>query len=59
MKDNRQSQEEVIKVRQQHVEQDLHLIEKSQQRLNEDKAKLIMKLVALREELLSIREQDE
>ena len=59
MSNNRQTQEEIIKVRKQHAEQDLALIENSQQRLEQDKARLIMKLVALREELLGIQEQDE
>ena len=59
MSNDRQTQEEIIKVRKQYAEQDLALIENSQQRLEKDKAQLIMKLVALREELLGIQEQDE
>ena len=59
MSNERQTQEDIIKVRKQYAEQDLALIENSQKRLEEDKARLIMKLVALREELLGIQEQDE
>lgn len=59
MSNDRQTQEEIIKVRKQYAEQDLALIENSQKRLEQDKAVLIMKLVALREELLGIQEQDE
>ena len=59
MSNERQTKEDIIKVRKQYAEQDLALIENSQKRLEEDKARLIMKLVALREELLGIQEQDE
>lgn len=59
MSNERQTKEDIIKVRTQYAEQDLALIENSQKRLEEDKARLIMKLVALREELLGIQEQDE
>lgn len=59
MSKERHTKEEIIKVRRQNAEQDLALIENSQRRLEEDKARLIMKLVTLREELLGIQEQDE
>ncbi len=59
MSSEKQTKEEIIKVRAQYAEQDLALIENSQKRLEGDRARLIMKLVALREELLGIQEQDE
>jgi hypothetical protein len=59
MSSDKQTKEDIIKVRAQYAEQDLAIIENSQKRLEGDKARLIMKLVALREELLGIQEQDE
>jgi hypothetical protein len=59
MSSDKQTKEDIIKVRAQYAEQDLAIIENSQKRLEGDKARLIMKLVSLREELLGIQEQDE
>ena len=53
------SQEEVAKVRLDNLKQDIEMVEAKQKRLDEDKARLIMKLVATRETLIALREQDE
>ena len=53
------SQEEVAKVRLDNLKQDIEMVEAKQKRLDEDKARLIMKLVATRETLIALKEQDE
>lgn len=52
-------QEEVAKVRLNNLKNDLEMVESKQKRLDEDKARLIMKLVSTRETLLALKEQDE
>lgn len=52
-------QEEVAKVRLNNLKNDLEMVEAKQKRLDEEQARLIMKLVATRETLLALREQDE
>jgi len=52
-------QEEVAKVRLNNLKNDLEMVEAKQKRLDEDKARLIMKLVSTRETLLALKEQDE
>ena len=52
-------QEEVAKVRLNNLKNDLEMVEVKQKRLDEEQARLIMKLVATRETLLALREQDE
>ena len=41
------------------IRQDIDMVESKQKRLDEDKARLIMKLVSTRETLLALKEQDE
>jgi len=53
------SQEEVAKVQIDNIRQDIDMVESKQKRLDEDKARLIMKLVSTRETLLALKEQDE
>lgn len=57
-KDN-DSQEQILEVRMQHLEQDLDMIDAKKERLEIDRGKLILKLVAQREQLLALKEQDE
>ena len=55
----KESQEQVLKVRMRNIEQDLEMIEAKKERLDMDRAALILKLVAQREQLLALKEQDE
>ena len=57
-KDNN-SREQILEVRMQHLRQDLDMIEAKKERLESDRNKLILKLIAQREQLLSLQEQDE
>jgi hypothetical protein len=59
MKAEKISTEEILKVRVQHIKQDLDLLDSKEKRLREERADLILRLVAQREQLLSLREQDE
>jgi hypothetical protein len=43
----------------QHLRQDLDMIEAKKERLESDRNNLILKLIAQREQLLSLKEQDE
>jgi len=51
--------EEILKARQVNVEMDLRVLENQQKRLDQEKAKLVLKLVATREALIAASEQDE
>lgn len=57
-KDN-DSREQVVKVKMQHLRQDLDMIEAKKERLDNDRNHLILKLIAQREQLLALNEQDE
>lgn len=59
MKAEKVSTEEILKVRVQHIKQDLELLEGKERRLRAERADLVLRLVAQREQLLSLREQDE
>jgi hypothetical protein len=48
-----------LQARQQNIEMDLKMIENNQQRLEQDRARLIIKLIETRETLLALSEQDE
>ena len=48
-----------MQARQQNIEMDLKMIENSQERLERDRAILIVKLIETRETLLALSEQDE
>ena len=43
----------------QHLRQDLDMIEAKKERLESDRNQLILKLIAQREQLLALKEQDE
>jgi len=51
--------EENLRVRQSNVEMDLKVLENQQLRLDQEKAELVLKLVATREALIAASEQDE
>lgn len=51
--------EEILRVRQSNVEMDLKVLENQQLRLDQEKAELVLKLVATREALIAASEQDE
>jgi hypothetical protein len=51
--------EEILEARMRNIEMDLKMVENNKQRLNENRAQLILKLVETRETLLSLKEQDE
>jgi len=51
--------EETLRVRQSNVEMDLKVLENQQLRLDQEKAELVLKLVATREALIAASEQDE
>jgi hypothetical protein len=53
------NKEEILQARQQNIEMDLKMIENNQQRLEQDRARLIIKLIETRETLLALSEQDE
>jgi hypothetical protein len=59
MKAEKVSTEEILKVRVQHIKQDLDLLESKEKRIREQRADLVLRLVAQREQLLSLKEQDE
>jgi len=51
--------QQILKTRTQFLEQDLEMIEAKKKRLAEAEAKVILSLIAQREQLLAIQEQDE
>lgn len=53
------SKEEILKTRQQNIKMDLAVIENRFKKLEEDKARLLVKLIETRETLLGVTEQDE
>lgn len=53
------SREQILEVRMQHLRQDLDMIEAKKERLESDRNSLILKLIAQREQLLALKEQDE
>lgn len=53
------SKEEILKTRQQNIKMDLAVIENRFKKLEEDKARLVVKLIETRETLLGLTEQDE
>lgn len=53
------SKEEILKTRQQNIKMDLAVIENRFRKLEEDKARLVVKLIETRETLLGLTEQDE
>lgn len=53
------SKEEILKTRQQNIKMDLAVIENRFKKLEEDKARLVIKLIETRETLLGLTEQDE
>ena len=57
-KDNN-SREQILEVRMQHLRQDLDMIEAKKERLESARNSLILKLIAQREQLLALKEQDE
>jgi hypothetical protein len=55
----KESIEQVLKVRMTNIQQDLEMIEAKKERLDADRAALLLKLIAQREQLLALKEQDE
>jgi|GEM_PF-7003474 len=55
----KESQEQILQVRLRNIKQDLQMIEAKKERLDNDRAELILKLIAQREQLLALKEQDE
>jgi|13_taG_2_1085334.scaffolds.fasta_scaffold07864_4 hypothetical protein len=53
------SREEILRTRMQNIKMDLAVVENNQDRLEEDRAQLILKLISTRETLMSLTEQDE
>lgn len=51
--------EEILRTRMQNIKMDMSVLESQKERLNERRAQLVLKLVATREALLSLKEQDE
>ena len=51
--------EETLRARKSNVEMDLKVLENQQLRLDQEKAELVLKLVATREALIAASEQDE
>ena len=51
--------EEILEARMRNIKMDLQMVENNQERLAENKARLILMLVETRERLLSLKEQDE
>lgn len=51
--------QQILKTRTQFLEQDLEMIEAKKKRLAEAEAKVILSLIAQREQLLALQEQDE
>lgn len=54
-----ETQEQLVKVRMQNIEQDIKMLDSKKERLESDRSFLILKLVAQREQLLALKEQDE
>lgn len=54
-----ETKEQVVKVRMQYIKQDLEMIEAKTVKLDRDRSQLILKLIAHREQLLALKEQDE
>lgn len=52
-------QEELYRARLRDIKQDIQMIESKKERLDADKAALVLKLIAQREQLLALEEQDE
>lgn len=48
-----------MEVRMQHTQQDLDMLEAKELRLKQDRKELLLKLIAQREQLLALQEQDE
>ena len=59
MSKNNDSRQQVVEVKMQHLRQDLDMIEAKKERLENDRNHLILKLIAQREQLLALNEQDE
>ena len=59
MKDDKVSQVQLLEIRRQNLQQDLDMIEAKKKRLNEEGAVILLKLIAQREQLLALKEQDE
>jgi hypothetical protein len=55
----KESQEQILQVRLRNIQQDLEMIEAKKERLDNDRAHLLLKLIAQREQLLALKEQDE
>ena len=53
------SQEAILESRLQNIKMDLQVLENSQKRLEEDRARLVLKLMHTRESLMAMSEQDE
>ena len=53
------SLEAVLESRKHNIQMDLQVLENSQKRLEDEKARLLLKLMHTRESLLAISEQDE
>lgn len=51
--------EEILKARLSNIKMDMEMLESQKERINERRAELVLKLVATRESLLSLKEQDE
>ena len=51
--------EATLQVRMNNIKMDLEMVENQEKRLAENRARLVMKLVATRESLLSLKDQDE
>jgi uncharacterized membrane-anchored protein YhcB (DUF1043 family) len=51
--------EEILKTRLSNLQMDMEMLENQKERINEQRAELVLKLVATRESLLSLKEQDE
>jgi hypothetical protein len=52
-------EEQVLKARMQGIKEDMEMIEAQKKKLDSQKMLLVMKLIAQREQLLSLQEQDE
>jgi hypothetical protein len=58
MSDNTKN-EEILEARMRNIEMDLKMVENNQERLEHNRAQLVLKLIETRETLLSLQEQDE
>lgn len=52
-------EKEVVEMRLHNLEQDLAVLENKKERLAQEEAELVLKLVATREQIISAQEQDE